>query len=146
MWSATLKEGGYTFGAWVLSLGLFVTPTVLIYVLEQCLLNTMRQGWFAARGAQTVPQPCHSCPDRRFSCVMPGHLMNRDFTNHSSNGMINVAHPTIFQLQIPQRQLLSKSSTSLAENSSPSELLYCSILKATLFSVSSSRVATKGSF
>ena len=51
MWSATLKEGGYTFGAWVLSLGLFVTPTVLIYALEQCLLNTMRQGWFAARGA-----------------------------------------------------------------------------------------------
>ena len=43
MGSATLKEGGYTFGAWVLLLGLFVTPTVLIYMLEQCLLNTMRQ-------------------------------------------------------------------------------------------------------
>ena len=49
--------------------------------------------------------------------------MNRDFTNHSSNSTINVAHPTIFHLQIPQRPLLSKSSTSLAENSSPSELL-----------------------
>ena len=146
MESATLKEGGYTFGAWVLSLGLFVTPTVLIYVLEQCLLNTMRQGWFAARGALTVPQPCHSCPDHKFSCVMPGHLMNRDLTNHSSNRTINVAHPTIFPLQIPQRQLLSNPSTSLAENNSPSELLDCSLLKPTLLSVSSSRVARKGSF
>ena len=72
--------------------------------------------------------------------------MNDDLTNHSSKGTINVAHPTIFPLQIPQRQLLSHSSTSLAENSSPSELLHCSLLKATLLSVSSSRVAIKGSF
>ena len=72
--------------------------------------------------------------------------MNRDLTNHSSNGTINVAHPTIFPLQIPQWQLFSDSSTLLAENSSPSELLDCSLLKPTLLSISSSSVATKGSF
>ena len=49
LWSATLRKGGYTFVKWVLSLGLFVKPTVFMYLLQQCLLNTMRQGWFAAR-------------------------------------------------------------------------------------------------
>ena len=33
----------------MLSLGLFVTPTLLIYVIEQCLLKTMRQGCSVAR-------------------------------------------------------------------------------------------------